>query len=57
MAELSEYIKKADWKTEKHVPAIECPDAVKAGTLSEVTVTLGKTAHPNTTDFKGEVKR
>jgi superoxide reductase len=57
MAELSEYIKKADWKTEEHVPAIECPDAVKAGTLSEVIVTLGKTAHPNTTDFKGEVKR
>jgi len=31
MAELSEHIKQADWKTEKHVPIIECPDGVKAG--------------------------
>jgi len=51
MAELSAHIKKADWKTEKHVPVIECPDAVKAGELFGVKVTLGKEiAHPNTTE-------
>ncbi len=32
----------ADWKMEKHVPAIECPDKVKAGDLFPVKVTLGK---------------
>jgi superoxide reductase len=41
----------ADWKTEKHVPVIECPDAVKADEMFEVKVTLGKeVAHPNTTE-------
>ena len=41
---------RADWKTEKHVPAIECPDAVAAGEWFEVKVSLGKeVAHPNTT--------
>ncbi|MFH1371243.1 MAG: class II SORL domain-containing protein [Planctomycetota bacterium] len=51
MAELSAHIKKADWKTEKHVPVIECPDTVKAGEMFQVKVTLGKEiAHPNTTE-------
>lgn len=51
MAELSEHIGKADWKKEKHVPVIECPDKVKAGELFSVKVTLGKEiAHPNTTE-------
>jgi superoxide reductase len=41
----------ADWKTEKHVPVIECPDAVNADEMFEVKVTLGKeVAHPNTTE-------
>jgi len=41
----------ADWKTEKHVPVIECPDAVGAGELFQVDVSLGKeVAHPNTTE-------
>lgn len=41
----------ADWKTEKHVPVIECPDQVQAGELCEVKVSLGKEiAHPNTTE-------
>ncbi len=40
----------ADWKTEKHVPVIECPDTVKAGEMFEVKATIGKEiAHPNTT--------
>jgi superoxide reductase len=51
MAELGTHIQKADWKTEKHVPVIECPDTVKAGEMFEVKVTLGKEiAHPNTTE-------
>jgi superoxide reductase len=36
---------------EKHVPVIECADAVKADELLEVKVTIGKEiAHPNTTE-------
>jgi len=51
MSTLSERIQTADWKTEKHVPAIECPDKVKAGEIFEVQATLGKElAHPNTTE-------
>ncbi len=51
MTELSERIQKADWKKEKHVPVIECPDQVKPGEFFEVKVSLGKeVAHPNTTE-------
>lgn len=51
MAKLSEAILSADWKSEKHVPAIECADTVKADELFAVKVTLGKAiAHPNTTE-------
>jgi superoxide reductase len=46
-----ELYQSADWKTEKHVPVIECPDQVKADEMFEVKVTLGKEiAHPNTTE-------
>ena len=51
MADLSERIQKADWKKEKHVPVIECPDSVKAGEVFQVKLSLGKeVAHPNTTE-------
>ena len=51
MTELSGRIQKADWKKEKHVPVIECPDQVKADEVFEVKVGLGKEiAHPNTTE-------
>lgn len=51
MKPFAELFQTADWKTEKHVPAIECPDRVKAGELFTVKVTLGKeVAHPNTTE-------
>jgi superoxide reductase len=44
-------IQEADWKKEKHVPAIDCPDQVAAGEVFEVKVGLGKEiAHPNTTE-------
>ena len=51
MAELSELIQKADWKKEKHVPVIECPDKVEAGEVFKVKVSVGKEiAHPNTAE-------
>ncbi len=51
MAKLSEHIKSADWKTEKHAPVIEAPDKVKADEVFEVKLSLGKEiAHPNTTE-------
>ena len=51
MADLGERIQQGDWKKEKHMPVIEAPDAVAAGELFEVKVSLGKEiAHPNTTE-------
>ena len=51
MAKLGELLQEADWKTEKHVPVIECPDSVKSDELVEVNVGIGKEiAHPNTTE-------
>lgn len=51
MAMLSEAIQSADWKSEKHVPVIECADEVKADEFFTVKATLGKAvAHPNTTE-------
>jgi len=51
MHQISDLIQQADWKQEKHAPAIECPDTVKAGEFFDVTVGLGKeVAHPNTTE-------
>ncbi len=48
---LADVVKQADWKTEKHVPVIDAPAAVKAGEFFDVTVTIGKgIAHPNTTE-------
>jgi superoxide reductase len=44
-------IQTADWKSEKHVPAIEAPEAVAAGEAFNVTVSVGKEiAHPNTVE-------
>lgn len=45
------HIQTGDWKSEKHVPAIECPDKVAADEMFDVVVSLGKAAdHPNTTE-------
>jgi len=50
MEQLGDLLKAADWKTEKHVPVIECQDTVKSGEIFPVKVALGKEiAHPNTT--------
>ena len=51
MVKLGERVQEADWKKEKHVPVIECPDTVTSGDLFEITVSLGKEiGHPNTTE-------
>ena len=51
MSKFGEMIQSANWKEEKHVPAIECPDAVNVDEIFQVTATLGKEiAHPNTTE-------
>ncbi len=51
MTQLGELYQTADWKTEKHVPVIECAGSVKAGEFFPVKVSLGKEiAHPNTTE-------
>ena len=48
---LSEFVKSADWKNEKHVPVIMCADTTAAGAALDITVTVGKEiAHPNTTN-------
>jgi superoxide reductase len=57
MKAFGELFQTADWKTEKHVPVIECQDRVKAGELFPVKVTLGKEiAHPNTTESNTDGK-
>jgi superoxide reductase len=51
MMKMGEIYQTADWKSEKHVPVIECPDQVTANEVFDVRVTLGKeVAHPNTTE-------
>jgi superoxide reductase len=50
MGKIGALYQSADWKTEKHVPVIECPEEVKAGEIFEVRAALGKeVSHPNTT--------
>jgi superoxide reductase len=50
MATFGELFQTADWRTEKHVPAIECADMVQPGVMFPVKISLGKeVAHPNTT--------
>lgn len=51
MKQFGELFQTTDWKTEKHIPVIECAEQVKASELFPVKVTLGKEIpHPNTTD-------
>jgi len=51
MKKIGELYQTADWKAEKHVPVIECPDRVIADEMFDVKVSLGmEIAHPNTTE-------
>ena len=46
-----EFIKTADWKKEKHTPAIDVSQPVKKGDVVKVEVSIGKEVpHPNTTE-------
>lgn len=46
---IAEYIKSADWKTEKHAPVITAPATVTPGVSFDVEVSVGKEIpHPNT---------
>lgn len=47
---ISDFVRNADWKTEKHVPVINCAETARAGQPTTLTVTVGQSiAHPNTT--------
>ena len=51
MTTIGEQFQTADWKSEKHVPVIECPDSVQADEMFDVKISLGReVAHPNTTE-------
>lgn len=51
MSVLGDKIKSADWKAEKHVPVIDCADAVNSDERLDVSITIGKViSHPNTTE-------
>ena len=51
MAKLGDYFQTADWKTEKHVPVIDCTDSVRSGEAFQIDVSVGKEVpHPNTTE-------
>jgi len=51
MSRIGELFQTADWKAEKHVPVIECPDEIAADEIFDISVSLGKAvAHPNTTE-------
>ncbi len=40
MGKLGEFFQADDWKTEKHVPVIECPDVVKSKERFEIKVSV-----------------
>jgi superoxide reductase len=51
MKKIGEEFQSADWKSEKHVPVIECPESVTADEMFDVKVGVGKeVSHPNTTE-------
>lgn len=48
---IGNFVKSADFKNEKHVPVIECPNGLKKGEFCDVVVSVGKEIpHPNTTE-------
>ena len=48
---IGDTVQSADWKNEKHVPAITAPDSVKAGEWVKLNVRVGKEIpHPNTVE-------
>lgn len=51
MSSISDKIKSADWKGEKHVPVIDCLDKASSEEWIKVLVTVGKEIpHPNSVE-------
>ncbi len=51
MTDIGGKILSADWKSEKHVPVIECPDRVAADRYFDIRASVGKEIdHPNTVE-------
>lgn len=51
LKKISDLVQESDWKTEKHVPVIDCPEALEKDKMFEISVEVGKEiAHPNTTE-------
>ena len=51
MAQFGDLLQQADFKSEKHAPAIDCPQSIAADAPVTVTASIGKEiAHPNTTE-------
>ena len=49
MTLLSQSVQSGDWKGEKHVPVIHCPNKVKPDIPFEIKVSIGDSVpHPNT---------
>ncbi len=49
--DFGELYQTADWKTEKHVPAIRVPESINKGEVFEVKVSVGEeVGHPNKTE-------
>lgn len=49
MKSFKELMQSGDWKGEKHVPVIQCPEKVKANEAVELKVLIGEAiGHPNT---------
>ena len=50
-SKIGDKVQSADWKNEKHVPAITVQDSAKAGELIKLNVRVGKEIpHPNTVE-------
>ena len=51
MAKFGDLLQQADWKSEKHAPAIDAPESVGANEAITISASVGKEiAHPNTTE-------
>ena len=51
MTHIKECYQGGDWKLEKHVPVIDCPDLIGPGEAVVVSLGIGQEiAHPNTTE-------
>jgi len=57
LTKIADLVKTADWKTEKHVPVIDCINEVGADKVFEVKVTIGKESNLNLISSIYEISR